>query len=80
MLFALSKEKKRFAKEPNDKELPTVEQYTDIYEAERVKKHLSYRLGTTWLGHNNVLTLPSALMRDVREFREYRKLREKKCE
>jgi hypothetical protein len=75
MLFALSKEKKRFAKERGNKELPTIEQYTDAQEAERVKKHLSYRLGTTWLKHNNVLTLPSALLKDVREFREYRKLK-----
>ncbi|MDR2342227.1 MAG: glycosyltransferase, partial [Campylobacteraceae bacterium] len=29
-------------------------------------------LGVTWLNHKNILTLPAALLQDIKEFREYR--------
>lgn len=45
--LALAKEYREFNKnKPND-ELPAIEEYQDAYEAEKVKKHLSYRLGKT---------------------------------
>ena len=44
--LALMKEYRQFQKDEH-KELPPVEAYQDAHEAEKVKKHLSYRLGKT---------------------------------
>ena len=63
------------------KKLPPIHTYRDAHEAERVKQHLSYRLGSTLLQHGKSplgwLKLPFALQRQVREFRLQRKRNEK---
>ena len=50
MPFALVKEQKKFKSELKKKiKLPAIETYADAYDAERLKKHLSYRLGQTMI-------------------------------
>jgi len=55
------------------KKLPPIHRYKDAYEAERVKRHLSYRLGQTMIDSCHSLTgwikLPYRIYREVREFR-----------
>lgn len=57
--------------------LPPVAVYRDAYEAERVKSHLSYRLGQVLTRDSGSLfgwvKLPFALSREVRQFRLQRK-------
>lgn len=52
---------------------PPIYAYNDAFEAERVKKHLSYRLGQTLLKNIKSplgwIKLPFALAQNVREFR-----------
>lgn len=44
--FVLRSEVKKFRIEQKDKKkLPPIHTYTDAYEAEKIKKHLSYKLG-----------------------------------
>ena len=56
--------------------LPPLQAYVDRDEADRVRQHLSYRLGSTLLaqGRSPVswVTLPFALQREVRQFRQER--------
>lgn len=57
--------------------LPPIHTYRDAHEAERLKSHLSYRLGSVFL-HNarslgGWLRMPFALRREVRDFRNYRR-------
>lgn len=76
MPWALWAEVRAFRKEraarANEK-LPPIHTYSDAHEAERVKKHLSYRLGSTLieLGKSPLgwLKLPFALHRQVKEYR-----------
>lgn len=58
------------------KKLPPVSSYADAHEAERVKQHLSYRLGQTLLKHHKTplgwLVLPFAIRRTLSDFRKSR--------
>lgn len=57
--------------------LPPIEQYRDAYKAERVKRHLSYRLGTTIVTKSKTpmdwVKLPFAIRNEIRDFRRERK-------
>lgn len=59
-----------------DRKLPPLHTYGDTHEAERVKQHLSYRLGQTLIRHGQSplgwLALPVALGREVKTFRRAR--------
>ena len=76
MPFSLLKVTKEFKKEQKKvtKKLPPLSSYQDYFEAERVKKHLSYKLGKTLL--DNIknpfcwVILPFKLLGTVREFRK----------
>ena len=76
MPFSLLKVTKEFKKEQKKvtKKLPPLSSYQDYFEAERVKKHLSYKLGKTLL--DNIknpfcwVILPFRLLGTVREFRK----------
>ena len=79
MPFTLSsvyKEYKKDMKEREDKKLPPIKIYADAYEAERVKKHLSYRLGQAMIQSMKspfgVFILPFALKKAHREYKEER--------
>ncbi|MDR3178232.1 MAG: hypothetical protein LBT96_04530 [Campylobacteraceae bacterium] len=69
-LTLLSAVKKVQKEHKNSENLPPLENYADACEGYKIQKHLSYRLGATWLNHKNILTLPRAILKDVREFRE----------
>ncbi|MDR2099755.1 MAG: hypothetical protein LBP40_02860, partial [Campylobacteraceae bacterium] len=71
LLSAVKKVQKEYESRPKT-QLPPLEDYADAEEGYKAQKHLSYRLGVTWLNHKNILTLPKAILQDVREFREYR--------
>lgn len=80
MPFALREETKRFRQEQaarKGKKLPPIASYRDAYEAERVKQHLSYRLGSTMLEHaksfTGWFTMPAALYAQVKQFRKSRR-------
>ncbi|MFN3298076.1 hypothetical protein [Caldimonas sp.] len=84
MPWALAAEVRAFRQEAAArpaKKLPPIHTYRDAHEAERVKQHLSYRLGSTMLQYGKSplgwLKLPFALQRQVREFRLQRKRNEK---
>lgn len=74
--FALLQTVRQYRRErrerPSDK-LPPLHKYRDAQEAERVKRHLSYRLGQTLIRHAATplgwLWLPFALQREVKDFR-----------
>lgn len=79
MPFALHAETRRFRKamaERKGEKLPPIAQYRDAHEAERVRQHLSYRLGSTLIaGSKSVggwLSLPQALYAEARSFRRKR--------
>lgn len=59
-----------------NKKLPPIHTYRDAQEAERVKRHLSYRLGRTLIEYGKSpvgwIKLPLAITREVREFRQHR--------
>ncbi|MBK1649516.1 hypothetical protein CKO36_13140 [Rhabdochromatium marinum] len=76
---ALMKEAKQFDREKPEREarkLPPIDTYADAYEAERVKRHLSYRLGTVLMENRKSplgwITMPWKMHRAVREFRAER--------
>jgi hypothetical protein len=76
MPWALWAEARAFRKEraaSGHEKLPPIHTYRDAHEAERVKKHLSYRLGKTLIDCSKSpvgwVKLPFALHRQVREFR-----------
>ncbi|MDR1460643.1 MAG: hypothetical protein LBI78_03280 [Campylobacteraceae bacterium] len=71
LLSAVKKAQKELGNKPEN--LPPIENYVDANEGYKTQKHLSYRLGVTWLNHKNILTLPKAILQDVKEFRKYRK-------
>jgi hypothetical protein len=73
---ALLREAQQFKREAPEREaqkLPPIHTYADAYEAERVKRHLSYRLGVVLMEHSRSpkgwLTMPWAMRKAVREFR-----------
>lgn len=76
MPFALRAEVKKFRKEKSfrkSEKLPSLESYRDFYEAERVKQHLSYRLGAAMVTNSKSLGgwlfMPWALAKEVKNFR-----------
>ena len=79
MPFALRAEVKRFkqdqAARPNQK-LPPIAQYRDAHEAERIKQHLSYRLGARMIANSKTLggwvSMPWALLGEAKAFRKER--------
>jgi len=82
MPFALIGTTRRFradVRTRGDEKLPPISKYQDRHEAERVKQHLSYRIGAAFL--RNVksplgwMCLPFALRREVKAFRLERKSR-----
>ena len=54
--------------------LPPIHTYADAYDADRVKQHLSYRLGATLMTHAKTpvgwVKMPFALRREVKDFRK----------
>jgi hypothetical protein len=78
--FSLLKIRATFKKEfkkKQAKKLPPIHTYADTYEAERVKEHLSYRLGQATIQSMKspfgVFRLPFALRQVYREYKESRK-------
>jgi hypothetical protein len=74
---ALFQELRRFRRSfPADKlaRLPPIEAYADAKDADRIKRHLSYRLGEIFLAHTKNpikwASLPWALRREVKKFEE----------
>lgn len=66
--LALAKEYREFSKNKPSDNLPDLAQYQDADEAEKVKKHLSYRLGKTLVDgvkSKKVLDLPVKLGREI---------------
>lgn len=66
--LALAKEYREFQKHKPADNLPAIEDYQDAHEAEKVKKHLSYRLGKTLVDgvkSKKVLDLPVKLGREI---------------
>jgi len=75
--FTLYAEVKKFRKEKKNQEKQApIHTYADAYDAERVKKHLSYRLGQAMIESMKspfgIIKLPSALKRAHREYKEER--------
>jgi len=75
--FALRAEAKRYRQSvPADQKLPPIETYSDAAEAERVKQHLSYRLGACLVANTQTLggwlTLPFALLAEHKAFQQAR--------
>lgn len=80
MPFALIAETRDFRQQKKARalvKLPPIHTYRDAHEAERVKRHLSYRLGQTLLENGKSplgwIKLPFSLRRDVKQFRLQRK-------
>ena len=71
--LALMKEYRQFQKDEH-KELPPVEAYQDAHEAEKVKKHLSYRLGKTLVdgvkSPKTIVDLPVKLGKEIVGFKK----------
>ncbi|RMX02558.1 chromosome partitioning protein ParA [Corticibacter populi] len=84
MPFALRAETKRYREEQQatagQPPLPPISEYRDAREAEKVKQHLSYRLGRALLQSSEKplgwLGLPWALRREVKDFRQQRNSRQ----
>lgn len=80
MPFALRAETQRFRQESaahKGQQLPPIESYADAFEAERIKQHLSYRLGATMIQKSGSLSgwfsMPWALYALVKDFRQSRR-------
>lgn len=80
MPFALMAVRKRYREEQKakaGKKLPKISEYADAYEAEKVKKHLSYRLGSAMIEtmHSplGIVKLPFALAKAAKSYKEERK-------
>lgn len=76
MPLALLKEAQQFKREKLQRgvqKLPPISSYRDAHEAERVRQHLSFRLGATLLAHAGSpvgwVKLPWMLSREVKAFR-----------
>jgi hypothetical protein len=79
MPTALLSEARRFKQDKLSREgekLPPLSQYADVHEGERVKRHLSYRLGATLLANYRSpigwVKLPWLMRQQVREFKRER--------
>ena len=73
--FALVQEYREFQKTHiNQEELPPIEEYQDAYEAEKVKKHLSYKLGKTLVDSvkspKGILDLPVKMGKEIVGFKK----------
>ncbi len=73
--FALVQEYRAFQKtHVNQEELPPIEEYQDAYEAEKVKKHLSYKLGKTLVDSvkspKSILDLPVKIGKEIVGFKK----------
>ncbi|WP_131668561.1 hypothetical protein [Psychrobacter pygoscelis] len=70
--FELAKEYYLFFNN-NSKNLPELDEYTDVYEAEKIKNHLSYRLGKILVDSmqspTELLTMPFKLSRESINFK-----------
>ena len=80
MPFALNAEIKRFKQDQAalaHQKLPPIAQYRDAHEAERVKQHLSYRLGARMIANSKTLggwvAMPWALLGETKAFRKDRR-------
>lgn len=80
--WALAAEIRAFRREHAQRvkvKLPPIHTYRDAHEAERIKQHLAYRLGSALVKHGKTpigwIKLPFALSREVREFRRQRPMR-----
>ncbi|MDH1765983.1 chromosome partitioning protein ParA [Comamonas aquatica] len=80
MPFALNAEFKRFKQDQTaraNQKLPPIAQYRDAHEAERVKQHLSYRLGARMIANSKTLggwvAMPWALLGEAQAFRKERR-------
>ena len=71
--YSLYKEDKKIKEKLN---LPNIEQYEDFHEVEKIKRHLSYKLGCVFL--RNIKTpigwirLPFSMIKEVQAFRKQR--------
>jgi hypothetical protein len=79
MPFALLREvlaHRQDSRRHDGKKLPPIHTYDDAHEAERVKQHLSYRLGNTLVKHGRSpvgwLKLPSAMRNEIIAFKQSR--------
>lgn len=79
MPLGLAKEAKRFRDEKkyrSKEKLPPIASYRDAHEADRMRRHLSYRLGAKMLGNAGSplgwVRMPFILRREVNAFREER--------
>lgn len=77
MPWAVLGEVRRFKREQPEREarkLPPIHTYRDAHEAERVKQHLSYRLGQAYLANAKSpvgwLRMPFAIQREAKAFRQ----------
>lgn len=80
MPFALNAEFKRFKEYQtlrSNQKLPPISHYCDANEAERVKQHLSYRLGASMIANSKTFTgwavMPWALIVEAKAFRKERR-------
>ena len=79
MPFALRAQVKQFRRDQSankEQNLPPIKQYNDADEAERIKQHLSYRLGARMLVNTKSLggwvAMPWALYAEVKNFKKAR--------
>lgn len=76
--LALAKEYREFQKSGKSEELPPLDAFQDVNEAEKVKKHLSYRLGKTLVdglkSPKDMVDLPVKLGREIVGFGRKSKL------
>lgn len=82
MPFALNAEFKRFKQDQAaraNQKLPPIAQYRDAHEAERVKRHLSYRLGARMIANSKTLggwiSMPWVLLAEAKAFERERQAR-----
>ena len=81
MPFALRAEAKRFKQDlaARQNKNPPIAQYRDAHEAERVKRHLSYRLGARMIANSKTLggwiSMPWVLLAEAKAFERERQAR-----
>ena len=76
--FVLVKEYRNFQKnEISSKPLPAIELYKDAYEADRVKEHLSYRVGQVIVNSTkspkSLVSIPKNLSQEIANFYKKKK-------
>ncbi len=79
MPFALAHETRAYRRDKaarSGEKLPPITAYRDVQEAEKVKRHLSYRLGSIMVRHASSpvgwIQMPFLLQREARSFRQQR--------